>query len=548
MIYSKTRSNLSPVDLGLLSQLPRAKDAGYSSENHAKCLRGTRETVLQLIEEWAIDIESKQVYWLNGIAGSGKSTVTQSFAEFCLADGKLGASFFCSRDFIDRSNIHMIFPTLAFDLACRYPEFRAALIPVIMANPNVGHESLSVQLQKLLIGPLKSTGLSTIIIVDALDECQDDEPASVILSLLARHVDEIPAVKFFITGRPEPHIRAGFRIPLLLAHTETLLLHEVERTSVDHDIVVYLKTRLSALVTNRSDVDLLEGWPHESQIAVLVKKSAGLFIFASTTYKFVASQHGDPRDLLQLIVGMSESTSYEGTSGIDPLYTRILAENYPLTGLKSCTIHRRLHMILGAVVTIFNPLSRAGLAPLLGLSSGDIYTSLRHLHSLVRVPEDEDDPIGIFHKSFPDYLIDRGRCTNRTFSIDLSAQHAQFAIHCLEFMKKDLLQNLCGLPQYVLNRDIADLAFRRKGCISATLEYTCRFWARHLLLAGGEVEPTLLPLLEFFVEHRLLAWLEVLSIGGDLGIAVHAINGAKTWIRKVRVYKDYNVSISDDGH
>ena len=63
------------------------------------------------------------MFWLNGLAGTGKSTIAQTFAEISFADGKLGASFFCSRDFENRSNLQVIFPTLAFQLAYRYPLF-----------------------------------------------------------------------------------------------------------------------------------------------------------------------------------------------------------------------------------------------------------------------------------------------------------------------------------------------------------------------------------------------------------------------------------------
>ncbi|KAF9645043.1 hypothetical protein BDM02DRAFT_3078734, partial [Thelephora ganbajun] len=81
------------------------------------CLRGTRETVLGKIESWVRDFEKPPVFWLNGFAGTGKSTIAKTVSEQVFADGKLGASFFCSRDFEDRSNLHLIFPTLAFQLA-----------------------------------------------------------------------------------------------------------------------------------------------------------------------------------------------------------------------------------------------------------------------------------------------------------------------------------------------------------------------------------------------------------------------------------------------
>ena len=186
--------------------------AGYLSGNRQGCLRGTRKDVLLQIECWLTDERDQRVFWLNGLAGTGKSTIAQTFAENSFADRKLGASFFCSRDFEDRSDIHNIFPTLAFQLAYRYPQFRKELLPVLRANPEVGRESLCSQLEKLLVGPLGVTRISTLIIIDALDECRDEQPASALLSVLSRYIDRVPHVKFFITGRPEPRIRTGFRL------------------------------------------------------------------------------------------------------------------------------------------------------------------------------------------------------------------------------------------------------------------------------------------------------------------------------------------------
>ena len=77
--------------------------------------------VLQQLEEWLEDEHGQHVFWLNGLAGTGKSTIAQSFAEIAFAEGKLGASFFCSRDFEGRNNLQAILPTLAFQLAYHYP-------------------------------------------------------------------------------------------------------------------------------------------------------------------------------------------------------------------------------------------------------------------------------------------------------------------------------------------------------------------------------------------------------------------------------------------
>jgi len=131
-------------ELLLLDELPHVKDAGYQSGNHDTCLSGTRMEELRRIEDWEVDDKNKRVYWLNGGAGTGKSTIAQTFAERSSANGRLGASFFCSRDFDDRSNIHLIFPTLAFHLAYRNAVFKSSLIQILNSTPNAGHQSVGI--------------------------------------------------------------------------------------------------------------------------------------------------------------------------------------------------------------------------------------------------------------------------------------------------------------------------------------------------------------------------------------------------------------------
>jgi len=236
------------ADLTLLNGMYHTADAGYRCGNREGCLRGTRKGVLQEIERWLTSELEQRIFWLNGLAGTGKSTIAQTFAETSFADGQLGASFFCSRDFEDRSNLQAIFPTLAFQLAYRYPPFRKELLPVLKANPDAGRESLCSQMEKLIVGPLGATHIPTLIIIDALDECKDEQPASAILSILSRYVNELPTVRFFITGRPEARIRTGFRLKSLLPVTEVFKLHEVKPEAVDSDIRLFFQTQLTNLI------------------------------------------------------------------------------------------------------------------------------------------------------------------------------------------------------------------------------------------------------------------------------------------------------------
>ena len=179
------------ADLALLKGLHYTPNAGYRCGNRQGCLRGTRKGVLREIEHWSIGEQKQHIFWLNGLAGTGKSTIAQTFAERMFADGRPGASFFCSRDFEDRSNLHAIFPTLAFQLALQYPPFREKLLRVLKTCPDARKESLFSQMDRLIAGPLKAAQISTLIIIDALDECKDEEPASAVLSILSRCVNKI---------------------------------------------------------------------------------------------------------------------------------------------------------------------------------------------------------------------------------------------------------------------------------------------------------------------------------------------------------------------
>jgi len=186
-------------------------------------------------------------------------------------EGILGASFFCSRDYLNRKELKNIFSTLTFQLAHCYPYFRSTLIRAIKKDPTLAHSSLISQLENLLVNPLSGKGISCTIIIDALDECVDDQPASAILSVLARFVQQLPLVKFFITGRPEPWIHTGFRLPLLQPFTQIFLLHEVESSSVNNDIQLYLTQRLTSIAKQRSDLELPDPWPHDEEIVALTK-------------------------------------------------------------------------------------------------------------------------------------------------------------------------------------------------------------------------------------------------------------------------------------
>jgi len=515
----------------VLNGCRRARGAGYQHGDRRGCLRGTRETVLNEIKLWTKDPNKSPVFWLNGLAGTGKTTIAQTVSERIFADELLGASFFCSRDFEDRSNLHFIFPTLAFQLAHKYPRFRSVLVPLLRSNPDVVYESLYSQVEKLIVGPLKSADISTVIVIDALDECTDEEPSSAILSVLGRFVVQIPKVKFFITGRPEPRIRTGFRLPLLVDSTDVFVLHDVDPSLVNDDIRLFLKHELSELAKRHR----LEGWPNDEHINLMCLRAAGLFIYAVATVKFLDSNSHLPERRLDAIVNLPESTVLEGKTRfkprttLDSLYTSVLEMAF---SDEDPEVDSKVRSTIGAVVLLVNPLPPPGIAELIGLDPREVMLFLTSVQSLLILDEDPTQPVKPFHKSFPDFITDPLRCAEKRFYVSPGNLHLELATNCLKAMNNGLKQNLLSLPNYAMNSEVGDLQARIENRIGIALQYACQCWYNHLAKTSGDVNDVV-SYLRIFLKEKFLAWLEVLSVLGALYGAVAALKGLITWLQEV---------------
>ncbi|KAF9786255.1 hypothetical protein BJ322DRAFT_775253 [Thelephora terrestris] len=534
--------SMDPAEAVTLNDFRCARQAEYRHGNRNRCLKGTRGTILDEIELWACDSYKAPVYWLNGLAGTGKSTIAQTIAERLFVEGRLGASFFCSRDFEDRSDLRFIFPTLAVQLARTHTEFRSILVTLVRSDPEVAHESLYGQMNRLIVQPLVESEISTVIVIDALDECKDDEPASAILSVLGQFVDQIPKVKFFVTGRPEPRIRNGFRLPLLAKVTDVFVLHDVEPGRVNSDIRLFYKHNCSEVKSRQCGLD---DWPTEEQLDLLCERAAGLFIYAIATVRFIDLKNMNPRKQLDRLIRSQESGSEGKTklgagATLDSLYTTILREAF---GDDDPENDPKVRSVLGAVILAANPLSPSAIAAILGFDDvADVYPLLSSVHSLLILQENFDHPVQPFHKSFPDYIVDPTRCTDSRFCVHPPDQHTELLIGCLELMNQRLERNMCKLPDGVINTEVKDLNWRAEQHIDKALEYACRSWHKHLNDTRPAQKLKITPILHQFLEEKFLCWLEVLSVLGATREAVDAMERIEKWSdlpRTLDLTRDY---------
>src|SRR5882762_4606458 len=521
----------------------------YQGTKRVTCADGTRTEILDTIYRWfkaeplqAEVLQTKgnpqgQIFWLDGVAGTGKSTIAQTVADHYHKTGELRASFFCARDDADCSNISMIFPTIAYQLCSLHPLFQECVSESMRQHADLQSAFPSMQLQNLILEPLQAVRRDQefkfppcLIVIDALDECKDESATSTILSALAVLASHPSPLRFLITSRPVPNVQLGFRITGLMKNTRALILHSIPQDISQRDIRAYLEGRLSRIAQSYE----LQSWPSSDVLAHLVEQSCGLFIFAATVVNFIEDQHAsNPARQLKIVLSGAGMTSAETSPylPLDELYLKVLHEAFPKIGERQPA---GLREVLGAVALIFDPLSPECLEALLDVDQSTVRSLLRRLHSIAIVPDVGGGAVQLLHPSFREFLIDIERCRDVNFTVDVRLQHTVLAKHCLRVLKS-LSPDMCKIGNASLyNQEVVDLPDRIAAHIPAHLQYACRHWASHLM--QGEIQGVVLDLLLEFCSTQFLNWLEVMSLLGELGNAITALQSAHRIVKVRRLF------------
>ncbi|KAJ7020319.1 hypothetical protein C8F04DRAFT_1275220 [Mycena alexandri] len=399
-----------------------------SAEQFAEpaCHPGTRVAVLEQLIAWADDTRPESsILWLHGSAGMGKSAIAQMFASNC---HRLGASFFFKRGHPERGSWHMLFTTIAYQLAHSVPGLLLHVQHAVEANKLVVNQAKELQFQRLIMEPLKQVPvpqLLPIVVLDGLDECEDTKIQQDILRLFidALRVHQLP-LHILIASRPEPHLRgvitkASFDICRLVELSADETAYE--------DIRTYLKYEFSTIYSQYSaeGIDLGDAWPNPEAVNHLVKKSSGIFVYAATVIRFVGDLYSGshPHERLNSVLSLDP----ESTVPLDDLYTQILSvvkQNGPQLHI--------LHVIWQNEQSILYSDPEA-IDLLLDLRRGTSRLALHGLHSLLKVPPvgtwfSFRDRVEVLHASFADYLADPRRSAG--WCVSLPWLHSDI-LHCM---------------------------------------------------------------------------------------------------------------------
>ncbi|PVH67593.1 hypothetical protein DL98DRAFT_443228, partial [Cadophora sp. DSE1049] len=512
-----------------LRSLPIAKDAlfnAYDRQDEPACLPNTRVDLLQEIYDWADGKDGHNercIFWLSGLAGTGKSTISRTIARRYSELKRLGASFFFSRGGGDVSHAGKFFTSLAVQLADAVPSLQTHICDAVRKRSDIANLSLLDQWRELVIRPLKlvksdkpSSPSSYLLIIDALDECDNEGHVRTILQLLAeaRSLTTV-RLRVFLTSRPEVPIRHSIRaIPQ--AEHQDFVLHDIQPAIINHDISLFLEHHLGTI---RQEWTLGSEWPGDNVLRQLVIHASGLFIWAATACRFIEDGEEFAEDRLDEIL---EGTGFEGTpeQHLDQIYITVLQNSIPTTfrpleKVRLCIMQRR---ILGSIVILFSPLPAASLAKVISMSGIRVTQTLERLQAILDVPKDVAGLLRLHHPSLRDFLLNKDRCGD--YWVDEKEAHQLVATSCIQLMSQTLKKDICGMHTPGTQASRVDCS-RLQECLPPEVQYACLYWVQHLQRSGAQASDG--EEAHRFLQAHLLHWLEALGWMGKISEGIQAI-------------------------
>lgn len=172
--------------------------------------------------------------------------------------------------------------------------------------------------------------------------------------------------------------------------------------------------------------------------------------------------------------------------------------------------------ILGAVLCARVPLSTSAVDCILALPRPSLQC-ISQLGCVLRW--DNVEGIRALHPSFRDYLSKR--CRHKTWFIDTEEHNHNLAIRCIDFLDKNLHENICGLSVQQLAWDVS---------LPEALSYASRFWIEHVIMISN-ASSAMGDQIYKFLEGHLVHWIEALAILKRNDLTMQLLQKFLRWLK-----------------
>jgi WD40 repeat protein len=461
-----------------------------SGNIHRRCMQGTRQSILEEVEKWRLDPMNPRILWLADVTGSGKSTLAKEMAERWKEQGCLAGRFFFSRDAEETRNPKFLFTTIAQQgLAHLGPDVRAAVASGISKLIDPVSATLEEQCTNIFVIPLKRVQVSVILVLDALDEC-DQQACQQLLRTVLPHLSDLPHLKLFMTSRPENHIRGQ-----LSSFIYRELSFRSDKLANSKDVEFYMTHRLD------------DSWLTDIQTKKLIEQAGGLFIWARTVCDLVKNFRGDRLSFIARVLSQK-------VQEMDNIY-RVALEQIIGTNKAKETVEAYMK-VLSIIVAAYEPVTPYTIDKLLKISdSMEIVKDLRSVFEC----SGPDDVIRFLHPTFREFLLTEN--SYGYYQVDIDATHKLMASGCLHFMQEELKYDTCTLfgckDRSFKPEELDDKCLQNT---SVELRYSCNFWGHHLILRKNSIPSSLTSIVENFFKYKLLDWIYMVAVQGSIDKAI----------------------------
>ncbi|CCM06569.1 uncharacterized protein FIBRA_08846 [Fibroporia radiculosa] len=511
-----------------------AENAGMNSSK--KCLSGTRKTLLSMIRDWiyVTGDDARQVFWLSGPAGKGKSAVSHTIASSLDERGELASCISFDRTRRQDYQLEKIFTTIARDMAHNNPLVRRKLADVIHLIDSQHSVDFAWQCEVLFSRPIdaasKIVAAPVVVIFDGLDESGTSDTRKHILRLLAGQLATIPSnVRILVTSRLTEDIQNALHDMPHVVHVSI----DFDPISTADDIRYYISTELA-------DASIAT---YDNHLTILATKSDGLFEWARLACAYIKhtgntnAVDSSPLDRLNAVV---TGASPRSAQLLDDMYKLILDDTIPNDKREEAIPIFRA--VMGQILALSEPLPFPGLIAMrlhfpFENDRDAVRRVIQPLGSLLTITTDNYIPVRPLHSSFYEFLMDEVRSAQ--FFVDPSLAQYHLAISSLRIMESGLRFNICSLENsYLPNAAVKSpgIAERMNDRISPELSYSCRNWIAHVCHTPFD-ESLAGEIASFFRNECLMYWLEAMALMGRLNDVVGTLPSIAAWFKGLRRYE-----------
>lgn len=433
---------------------------------HYSCIEGTREKTLKAIRKWAED-ESRErpIFLLLDVAGSGKSTVAKHMANEWTRSKRLMARFFFSRDTAVTTSISSFCETI-INAFCEYDPRLKASVKAFKKHPKFRLLSFGELFDGLIIKPLEELGLHALLIIDAVDECDNtDGGRDELLNALRTLRCSTPRLQVLVT------IRHDLAIEQWAEDSGIEYTNFFQLEGDDRDMEVYIRRRLKNLP-----------YIHD-RLYHIIKKAGGVFIWARIACDLIL----DTVDVDGLLERLGNQIS------LDFLYEVALAQSIPND--EQC--RQAFTMMLQMVLASREPLSIAELE-IISPKRGIVEEIINRLETVL-VYKDREGPVRLIHATFREFLTNQSKAG--VYFIEPEYGHQILASGCFRTIGHHLGQDDATLGSL---DEISERAYT----------YSSKSWGHHCTASYGKL--ALEKQIIRFARNELLTWADTADKWNEL--------------------------------